>query len=104
MNSKLCKKLRKTACVMAASYGNGEPLVDRQLIEIEKNRKKTISVKRDDQGLTVVDEFGKPQYDIVEIALGTHVQIQTTVRGIYRRLKKVAKYGSTTPVSVQTAS
>lgn len=98
MNSKLCKKLRKTARMMAGAYGDGQPVVERELVEIEKNRKTTMVPKRNIDGTMITPM----QFDTIDIALGTHVQLQTTVRGIYRRLKKVAKFG-TPKTTLQTA-
>lgn len=89
MNLKLCKKLRKAARVMAQEYANGEPVVERQLSEIEKNRKMIFVPKRNEDGTLTVPT----QYDSIPISLGTMVELPTTVRGIYHRFKKMAKFG-----------
>lgn len=89
MNDKQAKKLRKLARGIAVAKG-GE-VVERAVIEIEKNRKKTVVPKRDENGGLILNEYHQPTFDVIDLAAGTYVQLNDTVRGIYRRLKKVAK-------------
>jgi hypothetical protein len=89
MNLKQAKKLRKLARGIAEVKG-GE-VVERAVVEIEKNRKKSVVPKRDENGGLILNEFHQPTFDIIEVAAGTYIQLNDTVRGIYRRMKKVAK-------------
>ena len=90
MNQKLCKALRKVAKQTAAksSERTGNPVQSSGYNENTRNRKKMLVQDRDEKGLAILNEDESPKMRSVDISLGTMQVDPTTVRGLYRKMKR----------------
>lgn len=90
MNAKLAKRLRKMALTIANQAkqhtGNDIPFVDYK--ENQANRKKYPTQARDDKGILMTNDDGTPVITWVEYTVGTLTLSETSVRGIYQKLKR----------------
>jgi hypothetical protein len=104
MNSKLAKKLRKIAKVLAHNQATetGKEYYGRDYLENERNRKRQIVPKRAEDGSLVLKEDGTPDVQTIDISIGTVTLTEVCVRGIYQRMKKQIK--SKEPLATKIAA
>jgi hypothetical protein len=90
MNQKLCKALRKVArqTALKSAERTGHEIQPVGYNENTKNRKKMLVQDRDDKGLVILNEDETPKMRAVDISLGTMQVEPSTVRGLYRKMKK----------------
>lgn len=87
MNQKTAKNLRK----LAADLFNLSEVENKQLHEYDEDRNKakiSYKIKQDANGVNILDENGGAQIEPVFVSRGQLTNSPTSLRGIYRSIKK----------------
>jgi|688.fasta_scaffold2071215_2 hypothetical protein len=85
MNQKTSKFLRKAAKELFSKLENPTA---RDLIEDESKRKYYRQLMQDSDGNPVINERGELQFSVIGASRGQMTNSQTSLRGIYRNMKR----------------
>lgn len=92
MNQKTAKLFRKLATKMFET----SQVENKQLHEYDEDRNKakiSYKLKQDVNGVNIVDENNNPQIEPVFVSRGQLTNSPTSLRGIYRKMKKDYRLG-----------